>query len=849
MKSRPRPRSSLGVSSVVGALILTLLFISMLTGLIVIQNEHRTYMDALSEFQRESTLRAAEELEAAYVKDGGRLVVSATNHSPLTIQVAYVVISKPDGTSLIINVSRAIPPGLSATVLDALLSESFSSVSLVTSRGRIFTARRVDPSARGSQGDPLREWPDFTIVSVPAKPSQCLLAVSDEVVAWTDGTFLMVYDWSGTFKALVTAERGIQGLAAFSDIIIYVDGDYLKAVRSDGSLLWRTPGFSSDTRPYLCVEETGTVYVKTYIIGYSRIHAVDINTGRILLRIDEDGPWSYVRSDGRLTIIATRSWVALYSRGERLSSLNKRYLAAWVDADRGIIALAPQVYSEIQLELRDLSFNGLWSTSIKPPVTSVHLVIQDLELTEGGMAILYLAILSGSYERQLRVMCINSQGKVTFDEFVTSFGTSDPPAGETAWFKEFLLRVWSFALCRSPRPKLFNSSLIMELPMCEAVAATKLGKVAFVYGGALKLTSLPHVPKPLSEVSVGISRSYVLLRSGGPPQKVLVSARTQSSPSITEAALKLVSIPQGTSYRFSNPSGSLPLDSELWLWASGVPEGKYIAEVIAEAKRGVIGRNLLVLDVRSGPALIKYSSTLTTSPDYLFFSTSSRFRVQTVGAQPPFDVMISYEASTAVAGEWGGVIHEIFVPKDLPGPPYVTFRIEDGYDGPRGAWEARVMAYRDGTWSVIWREDLGGVARGFRSVQASLEGVANPGDRVFVAIALACLSHGASTSNVWVKLSGIGLPSSPSGYYLTVYSKDRILIGGVSSGQVVKVYARDGTLLGRAEATETGELLVSLSEGALSPYRDCILEVFPVNGATWTTSATLYGGDILLFTG
>ncbi|MEM4700369.1 MAG: hypothetical protein QXT74_05425, partial [Candidatus Nezhaarchaeales archaeon] len=418
MKSRPRPWSSLGVSSVVGALILTLLFISMLTSLMVIQREHRAYMDTLKEIQREFELRAAEELEATYVKDEGRLVVSATNRSPLAIQVAYVIITKPDGSSLIINASRTVPPGLSAVILDAPLSEQPSSISLVTSRGRVFAVRQDGhPSAQGSQGhEPsLREWPDFIAVGVPTSPPQPLLAVSDEIVAWSDGTFLMVYDWGGTLRALITAERGIQGLAALSNVIIYVDGDYLKAIRGDGSLMWRIPGFSSETRPYLCVEETGTAYVKTYATGYSRIRAVEISTGRVLLSIDEDGPWSYVRSDGELTIIVTKNWVALYSRGERLSSLSKRYLAAWVDADRGIIALAPQVYSEIRLEFYDLSFNSLWSTSIKPPVSSVHLVINDLELNEGGASILYLAILSGSYERQLRVMCVDRQWRTTFD--------------------------------------------------------------------------------------------------------------------------------------------------------------------------------------------------------------------------------------------------------------------------------------------------------------------------------------------------------------------------------------------------------------------------------------------------
>ncbi|MCX8204357.1 MAG: hypothetical protein N3H31_01705 [Candidatus Nezhaarchaeota archaeon] len=845
-------KNNLAVSSVVGGLVLMLLFISMVTGLMIIQREHRAYVDTLREFQAALSFKAAEELRAFYTKDGERLVVTATNPSPLSIQVAYVVITQPGGSSLLFSVNYTIPPGLNASILSVPLNNQPSSVSLVTSRGNIFTAEldnRYFSQGSRSQEWLLREWPEFTSISIPTKSSRYLVAASEELVAWTDGLLLIVYDWSGYPKVSTRAERGVQGLVAFSGTVIYVDGDHLKAVRGDGTLAWSTPGFSSEVRPYICVEETGTIYVKTYTLGRSHIHAVDINTGSILLRITDDGRRSYLRSDGELTIIATSSQVALYSRGKQLSSLGGSYFTAWVDADRGIVALASRVYSEIRLELYDLSFNSIGIISVKPPVASDYFVAQDLEFTEGGIAIFYFTIASGSYDRQFHVMCIDPQGRVVFNELVARFGYSEPPVEETGWFRDYLLKVWSLALFQGSRPKLLNSSVVMELPNCEAVVATKLGKAAFVCEGSLRLTKLPHVPKSLPKVSMEVSRNYVLLRSEGPPQKIRVFVHTQSAGSAIEAALKLVSKPQKVSHEFSRPSGTLPLNSELIIRAGKASEGRYIAEVVAEAKKGALSRSFLVLDVRAAPTLVKYSSTLATSSSYLFFSTSDRFEARRTSSQALADVVISYRASTPLAGEWGGVIHEVYVPKDLPGPPYIAFRIEDGYDGPRGAWEALVMVCKDGAWKTVWREDLGGRTLGLREVQVSLEGVVSPGSRVFVALALACLSREASTSNVWIKLSGVGLPSLPTGYYLTIYSKDRIVIKGVGSGQVIKVYSSEGSLLGRAEATGAEEILVALSDRALSPYRNCTIEIYPVNGVAWTTNILLYGGDILVFTG
>jgi len=823
----------------------------MITGLLMIQMEHRSYVSALREFQSRSSAKARELLRTNYMVDNGRLAVVVENDSPLTTYVRYVVINRGGGDPLIFEVNRTVAPGGNDTILTMNLDRPPSSVKVVTDLGNVFEAAptHLNPSKGQSvEGTPLKTWPGRTLANTPTSQGR-MLAVSNEIVAWSDGELLAIYDWRGRCLSSLKGVN-IKNLAAYSNVVVFVDGDELKAVREDGLLLWKLGGFSSRVRPYLAVEETGTVYVKTYDGSNSYIFAIDVDTGKVLLRISYPERWPYLRSDGKLTIVSLPGGcVKMYSKGRELVSLPQGFGAAWVDADRGLVALCPSGASNsLTIYLYDLSFNYLGSLTITPPVKADSLILEDLEFTKGGFAIYYIAYFSADY--YCYVACTDLQGRVMFNDLVAFYDVA-PSLEQRGCFKEYFIKVNSLALFVHGRPRLFNSSLVMELPPSNAIAATKSGATALASGNELALTQLLSNPGGLSRVYMNVDRGWVLLRNKGPRQKVAVEVKSQLP--TANVSLSLVSTPPGLKYEVTPSLGQAPFSSTITLSADGVREGRYVAEVVAKVGGEVVGTQPLLIDVRSSPTLLKGSSTMEVSPSYLFFSTVEGFEAREVSVGSATNLNISSRAGAAPAKGWGGVIHEVHVPEDPLGPLFIALRVEDQYRGPPKLWEKRVMIYSGGSWRIVWSKDLADDSSGLEEVQIDVSSYVNPGDVVFVAVALAHIGGEAATAGAWIRVSGIGLPGSAfytSGYYLTLYVKDCIVIKGVAKGQVVEVYDDSGTLLGSAEVVKDGEAIVSLSKGALSPYRYCLIKIRPVDGVAWTSNPMLlYGGDVLAFTG
>lgn len=851
MRSHPNRKSA--VSSIVGGLILTLIFISMIAGLMVIQMEHRSYLNALRDFQSKSYAKAKELLKAYYEMDSGKLRVTAENPSPLTVYVRYVVISRRGSDPLVIPANHTVPPGTNNTVLIMALDEPPSSVKIVTSMGNVFEAsstRHVSPPRDQDGGEVrLEKWPGFTSVSAPTSSGR-MIAVSDELIAWSDGKLLAIYDWHGRCLSSLKGEVDIRNLAVYSNIVVFIDGESLKAIRGDGLLLWVLKGFNSRVRPYLTVEDTGTIYVKRFDGSNSYISAVDVNSGKVLLSISYPERWPYLRSDGKLTVInLPGKCVRIYSRGKQLASLAQGFTAAWIDAGRGLVALwSPDGGEGITIHFYDLSFNYRGNLTIKPPVESDRLTLEDLEFTKGGFALYYMAYLS--YDYYCYVACADLQGRATFNDLVTIFDTS-PPLDWRGCFREYFTKVNSFALYTLGRPRIFNASLIMELPPSNAIAATKIGRAALIRSDELTLTQLLSNPGSLPKTWMEVDRSWVLLRNGGPCQKVGVKVGSEAS--TINVSLDLVSVPPGLSYEITSPSGQTPLTSTITLSAGEAPPGNYVVEVVAKVSGEVVDTQLLSIDVRLGPTLVKESSTMEISAKYSFLSTTDGFEAREISVDSSTNLNISARAVPSLFKGWGGVVHEVHVPEDLPGTPYVALRIEDQYGGLANSWEKRIMVFSDGSWHTVWSEDLADESSGLKAVQVNVGSYANPGEEIFIAIALARTSSEATIDGAWIRACGIGLPGSSfykSGYYLTMYAKDCLVVKGVLKGQIVEVYGDDGSFLGSAEAVEDGEVIVNLLEGALSPYRRCILKIHPVDGTTWTSNAMLiYGGDILAFTG
>jgi len=863
-----------GVSSVVGGLILTLLFVSMMSALLMVEREHREYVASLRQFQQEELIKSREDLKLTYRVADGTLTIDAKNPSPVAVEVSYVVLSYGGRVASAFNASCTIPPGLSSTLSVPSPQGRPSSVKVVTRRGNVFEAAEGASGSSSTHSSPdgvKAVWPEYSGVQecaaallaadelfIASAPGQLVPVYwsyygEPRLAGWqltTAGARINVYDWEGRHVARVELPEEPTFIALGAGCLAFATSRYVGVANpSTGNLLWAKPLSSAN---YLDIEgSTETLYV---LSGGQYLHAFDLRTGAPLL-IDVGG-CSFLRSSGPLTVVVRSGSLLLYSRAVELNHTDGGYYSAWIFPERGLIA-ASVAGSPPILRFFDLSLSLLKEVRLPAGFYVEDLAVADsfwAAITEDdtrktlwltivgadGRAVEVQTLASsplgiakhGSSQRMLR-----SEGNLIALECYSWIGYWKG-ASWTAWSGGWVLR---------------GGGLAFKVPGC-FMARLSRGRLAFIDERAqLSLTRIAEAPLLDCFLELLPQANEVYLRAGGPSKAVEAEAVVRYGPS-TNVSLRAASLPKGLSVSLDKSSGVPPFRFTINIEAS--PEllpREYRIAIVAEADGVALASLPLAVKVYDRPTLIVKNTYRTVSHSSLqAYATSPCF---TYSLHPIFDpwrarayVNVSYRHPYPVSPGWGGALGGVAIPLEAPGPLYACFLHRDLYSGPSGKWEKRLLIYQGGgTWRAAWSVDLADDAQSWKAERVSLEGLLKRGAVNYVALAIAAVSSDAQVGGAWWEARS----PMEDDFQLYIYSRDVVTVEGLAEGQVVQVCrADDGSLMGQAVAGPEGRVVVRCGDGQLDPCGYCFVRVTPVDGAPWRSSSlTLYGGDALIFTG
>jgi len=853
---------------------LTLVFISMMSALLTIEREHREYVASLRQFQQEELLKSREDLRLAYRVSDGTLMVEAENPSPVAVEVSYVVLSYEGRVASAFNASCVIPPGLSSTLSVPIPQGRPSSVKVVTRRGNVFEAAEEAPrpsSARSSLDGVEAVWPEYSGVQECAA---ALLAADELFIAsapghlvpvywsyygeprlagWqltTAGARINVYDWGGRHLARVELPEEPTFMALGAGCLAFATSRYVGVANpSTGNLLWAKPLGSVN---YLDIEgNTETLYV---LSGGQYLHAFNLRTGAPLL-IDVGG-CSFVRSSGPLTVVVRSGSLLLYSRAVELNRTGGGYYSAWAFPERGLI-VASVASSPPILRFFDLSLSLL--KEVRLPT---GFYVEDLAVANSFWA----AVAEDDARKTLWLTTFGADGRVIEVQTLASSplgiarhgssqrmlrGEGDLIALECySWANYWKGASWT---AYSGGWVLKDGGLAFKVPGC-FMARLSRGRLAFIDQRAqLSLTRIAEAPLLDCCLELLPRANEVYVRAGGPPKAVEAEAVVRYGPP-TNVNLRVMSLPEGLSASLDKSSGVPPFRLTVTIEASHeLPPREYRIAIVAEADGVALASLPLTVKVYDRPTLIvKSTCRIVGHASLQTYATSPCF---TYSLHPIFDpwrarafVNVSYRHPHPVSLGWGGALGEVTIPLEAPGPLYACFLHRDLYGGPSGKWEKRLLIYEGGgTWRAAWSTDLADDAQSWRAERVSLEGLLKRGAVNYVALAIAAVSGDAQVDGAWWEARS----PMEDDFQLYIYSRDVVVAEGLAEGQVVQVHrADDGSLVGQAAAGPEGRVVIRCGDGQLDPCGRCFVTVTPVDGAPWQSAPlTLYGGDVLIFTG
>ena len=835
-----------------------LIFISMISVLLIVEREHRAYLTALREFQHAELEKSRENLKVSWRRDEGSLVVLVENKSPLAVKLAYIAIKDEQGGTRLMAINETIGPGHNATYRLPSSSPP-KTVKVVTKRGNVFEASEASTSSSRPFKEEPPPWPQYV---EGIRFDVDLASASDEHVAASKSRRLFVVSWSGNQLSEVELPVKATQLLSYSNYVAFLGSDCFGVVDvKRGEVLWFSRSDYDERRMYL-EWSTGTLYVFSYA-SYPYFHeleAYDLATGELLGSLSNVVD---VSTDGFTTAACSWDTIYLIKRGKVIGKVKSEAGAIFINSTAGEVAVSTTAQSEPpKLKFYDFSLKLLREVEVDKSCSNYGCRVEDLIWRSGGFDVLFHAWRCYDWycSSLWWLLDLSEDGEVLAEHYLGENRQDCYPLPDS-WMTPLSSGAYAYHGDVGERGVYLKACKALDVDVLSVVQS---GKAVVVGEDALVFTKLPYGYDPDAMVDLEVEATtppseefvlsvnddssqgvevvlpFTILKAGGPSKELRVLVKL-NGPS---AAVKLnVSSPKGLEASINPSMGIPPFTATLTLKASSDMEpGSYLLAIKAADDNGsLLADSLLQVIVVAEPTLLIKHTFVKAQKGRLYstlpgisYELSSYLTVK-------FDEQ--YEANLG----FGGFLHEVKIPADIPTPIYIGFKQIDDYSGPEGKWEKRVMLFEGGEWVSVWSSDLADAASTWSKAHESVNGHVKPGETIYLLVGLACLSQEAPVDNVDWQIQGLW----GYNYFLLVYSKDVVVVKGLLEGQVVRLRdASNDALLAEGYGDSRGACTLQVPEGTLSPTHYCYVEVVLSSGETWrSASFKVYGGDLLIFSG